>query len=256
MIFRALLIFLLVSLVVPSAAQPGAGWRVWRSADSPRTLEGQVVGLAGEDVTLRLRDGRRITFPLERLVPDDRAEARRQAGGSLPQPAVAPADAAALRAFAGLALGNSYEATAAALMGLPGVKAGLAGTLQGRTGLNGIYSIDLAGARWAYFLGWDAAERLAEASLHGPEDPPGDYETKTHALWEKARALMVASHGEPMHSPGFAELERIAEGRSEFSDVWQIGEEYLYLGTGRLDGRLCCVLRRTAQAPPRASPPP
>ena len=56
-----------VTFFVASSPEAPAQVRVWTDAETGRTLEGELVSSSGEAVTVRLRNGRTVEIPLERL---------------------------------------------------------------------------------------------------------------------------------------------------------------------------------------------
>ena len=52
------------------------------------------------------------------------------------------------------------------------------------------------------------------------------------------------------------EADTLTEGKSFFNEAWQANGRYIYLGAGKLDGKISCVLRCTNQPPPVTKPAP
>lgn len=239
---------LFVALATTALAAPPKQFPGWRSADGSRTITGAFTSLNGEVLTLTTREGKSLTFTLDKLDAASQQRARAMAKAAIPPPE-------RLTAFDGFTLGASIDETGKAVKKVPGVKGSLPPELLGRTGLNGVFSITVAGIPLAYYFGWSANDTLTDISLHGPgqaADAAGD----AAAQAAKLRKLLTDQFGEPMLSVAFPEADTLTEGKSFFNEAWQANGRYIYLGAGKLDGKISCVLRCTNQPPPVTKPAP
>lgn len=237
---------LVVLATIPLAAAPKE-FPAWRSADGTRTLTGAFASLKGNVLTLTTREGKPLTFTLDKL-----DEAGQQRARALAKAAAIP-PVEHLAAFDGFTLDGSIDATGKAVGKIPGVKGSLPPELLGRTGLNGIFSVTIAGIPWAYYFGWSANDTLTDISLHGPaQAPDAGAAVADHAA--RLRKLLTAQFGDPLMTVPFPAMDSLGEGKSFLCEAWQNDDRYIYLGAGKIDGKISCVLRCTKQAPPIQKP--
>jgi hypothetical protein len=62
-----------VGLLLTATAVAGAEMRTWTFEESGKTVQGEVVGFAGDAVTLKRADGKTFSVPIAYLDPSDRA---------------------------------------------------------------------------------------------------------------------------------------------------------------------------------------
>lgn len=243
-----LLLLSLLSASSPLSAAPSV-LRVWKSADGSKSIQAAFVSLDGQTVTMRLPGGQKTSFALDKLSPSDQNEIRALAaksgsGGGAP----VASDGGKFTAFDAFTLGSTIDQTTAAVKTVQGAKSGIAEQLMGRTGLNGIYSIEAGGLSWNYFFGFSALETLTDVSLHGPEvDQASAAKVEEHAA--RIRPLLTAVAGEPLTASPFVKADKLGEGKIEFAEVYEHGSKFYLLGIGKLDGKVCCVVRCTGEVP-------
>ncbi len=114
--------------------------------------------------------------------------------------------------------------------------------------MNGIYSIDAGGLPWSFYFGFSALETLTDVSLHGPE-VAAESAAQVEAHAAKLRPLLTALAGEPLTTAPLVKADALAEGKIEFAEVYEHGSKFYFLGIGKLDGKVCCVVRCTGEPP-------
>jgi len=123
------------------------------------------------------------------------------------------------------------------------LEGGMIEAFMARTGINGIFSIDIDGVRFDLFFHFDEADRLREIALQSSAYERGEYDKSLKGAWERLRGSFVLKFGQPTLSTGFPKASQISEGVSMSSDIWEQEKRPLYLGTGMVEGKVSCVLR-------------
>ena len=240
------LAFLVSILASMTLAPAGEGvQRQWTSQDGAKKLEARFVKLRGEMVTLQpLKDPKPTTFPLKLLSTPDQELARRF-GEFFPEGA--PAEEIPVLSL--FHPGASMDEVEKIVKGCKELTGGLPKELLGRTGLNGVYTIKVAGEPFQLFFGWDESNNLLDVSLHsGPVNEEG-YETQARKVWAKYRQILLARHGVPNPDLGYPSVDSFHDGQVMFSDWWQEEGGNYGLGMGRAEGKVAIIIRLTKQPP-------
>jgi len=243
--FRSLppLILFLVSLSGLATAGEGVQ-RIWTSEDGTRKLDARFVRLRGEMLTLLPKDKPPTVFPLKLLAFPDQEIAR--TFGSFFPDGVPDERITVLSLFRP---GSTMAEVQEAVRGCKELTGGLPKELLGRTGLNGVYSVQVAGDTFQLFFGFDEADRLSDVSLHGAPLDAAEFDKAVRKSWAKARQILLAQFGAPSLALGYPDSSSFAADQVMFSDWWLDAKGNHALGIGRTDDKLMVVIRLTNQQP-------
>ncbi len=227
---------------------PCAGeMRVWTSAEGGKTLEGEFVKLDGGTISLKRKDGTDLVFALDKLSLADRVHARelaeRMAAGAATAAAAKDAVKADLTVFSQFKFGETRKEVQELLKKNSALEGGMVEAFMARTGINGIFYIDLDGIRFDLYFDFNDSDRLREISLQSASYDPGDYNGALKSAWGRLRSGFIIRYGEPTLATGYPAASQISEGVSMSSDIWELSDRHMYLGTGMTEGRVTCVLR-------------
>ena len=241
--FLPLLVLLLVSLSGLATAGEGVQ-RTWTSEDNTRKLEARFVRLRGEMLTLLPKDKPAMVFPLKLLATPDQEIAR--TFGTLFPDGVPDERITVLSMFRP---GSTMAEVQEAVRGCKELTGGLPKELLGRTGLNGVYSVQVAGQSFHLFFGFDETDRLTDVSLHGAPLDAAEFDQAARKSWAKARQILLAQFGAPGLTLGYPDSNSFAADQVMFSDWWLDGKGNHALGIGKTDHKLMVVIRLTNQQP-------
>lgn len=242
-LFLPPLILLLVSL--PGLATAGEGvQRTWTSKDNTRKLDARFVRLRGEMLTLQPQGKPAMVFPLKLLATPDQEIAR--TFGALFPDGVPDERITVLSLFR---LGSTMAEVQEAVGSCKELTGGLPKELLGRTGLNGVYSVQVAGQSFHLFFGFDETDRLTDVSLHGAPLDAAEFDQAARKSWAKARQILLAQFGAPGLTLGYPDSNSFAADQVMFSDWWLDGKGNHALGIGKTDDKLTLVIRLTNQQP-------
>jgi hypothetical protein len=221
--------------------------RVWTSAEGGKTLEGEFVKLDGGTISLKRRDGTDLVFALDKLSLADRVHARELAEKMAASAATAAAAKDAVKAditvFSQFKFGETRKEVQEMLKKNSGLEGGMVEAFMARTGINGIFYIDLDGVRFDLYFDFNDSDRLREISLQSSSYEPGDYNSALKSAWGRLRSGFILRYGEPTLATGYPAASQISEGVSMSSDIWELSDRHMYLGTGMVEGQVSCVLR-------------
>ncbi len=236
-------------LVVANAVPLVAGTpRVWKSADGTRTLEGEFIGLDGDQITLKLKDGKTSTFSLEKLSEDDRKFAvaeHRKPKTELRELLGAPG-----QAFDNIRFGISRDLYDAALAKSAHTQSVGGAEIEffGQTVVLGDF-LALIDGRSYQFRPLFEEGILTDLRLEGtPVDASPDSTIRSRV--GEIKSLVALAFGDPAESFEFPDVENLSQGAFGISDTWNLpGGRKLYLAVSRVekDKRLACTLRVTAK---------
>jgi hypothetical protein len=231
----------LLALTLPLAAE----MRPWKSADGQQTVQGEFVKRDASTVTLRLTDGKQLSFEIAKLHADEKTwlNLHHPASGQ-PLP-----DESAV--FDTLKFGDSHDAVLAKLKASKMVKMTIDENLIGRVGLNGIFRIryKIGGLDAMLYFDWTDDEKLKEIAIRTATYPAESYDQKLAPSWKEFIDLLNTLHGKPVQAAPPINLASVPEGTMLASHVWRIesGGSAL-LGIGREGKDYQVVVRFTMEA--------
>jgi len=220
-----------------------ASARLWKNPEGTRAIEGEFASIDGKDIVLKTPTGKELRFALSFLSKADQELAQKLASDAAAKKALESTEG--INIFTKFEFGENQKAIEAKVKTIKELKGGVAEALRGRVGLSGAYFVELDGMRYDLHFNFDQNDRLTELSLQSDPFDPGDYDTSLKAAWNRLRSSFVSRYGEPPENRqnGFPKRSVITEGAAMSSDLWQVGDRHLYLGTGMIEGKVSCVLR-------------
>lgn len=220
--------------------------RKWTSADGTNHFVAEFVSRTKNDVTLIREGGKELTFDLGKLHEDDlRWLNLNYPIGDAGEPEVMP-DAHAI--FDTLEFGDSRETVSEKLKASKVVESGVAGTFQGRTGLNGIYrtKIKIGGLFCFLFFDWSETSLLREVTLRTEDKPTEEYLNVLKPCWEECIPLISSLHGNPIQKIEFPKSDSLKDGQMLASHLWKLEHGgSIMLGTARFGESYNVVVRFT-----------
>ncbi len=224
-------IFLFLTLIT---MLPAGEIRMWTSSDGAKTFSAEYLSRTQTEVTLLRRDGKKLTIAINILHPEDLRwlnlnypVSKEGKGEEMP-------DANAV--FDTLKFGDNRQTVSAKLSASRIVETGVAGTFQGRTGLNGIYRTKhkIGGLLCFLFFDWNDSGNLIEVTLQTESQMAGDYLQVLKPCWEECIPLITSIHGNPSQKTGMPSADRLEEGQMLASHLWKLDQGgTVMLGTAR-----------------------
>ena len=218
--------------------------RSWKSADGGRTITGEFVSRDASNVTIRLADGKPVTFEIAKLHGDE------QSWLNLHHPASGqsvPDDAAV---FDTLKFGDKHDVVLAKLKASKMLQMTIADTLIGRVGLNGIFRIrqKIGGQDAMLYFDWTEDERLKEIHVRTATFPAASYNEKLAPSWKEFIGLLTTLQGKPLQAVPTINLASVPDGSMVASHLWALeaGGSAL-LGVGREGDNYQVVVRFTQE---------
>ncbi|WP_353566984.1 hypothetical protein [Haloferula sargassicola] len=215
--------------------------RIWKSADSDATFEGELITQNDTEVTIRRTDGKEFTVAKTRLHPDDRAWIAAQAEPDLPPPGAT---------FDTLRFGDDRDQVRAKLLKSRLVEPTVDATFLARIGLNGAFRTreKVGGLSCLLFFDWDGKGKLSEIILQTEDCGAGTYAGKLHETWQEMIALLTELHGEPLQGADYPKMADLGDGAFLGSHLWRLksGGSAL-LGTSRDGEAYHAGIRFTAE---------
>jgi len=231
---------LLTGLIILSTPALTADPRDWKSSDGGRSIQGEYIKHDEKTITLKLADGRQLTFDLSKLHAEDLAWLQRK------HPAANPSPPPPNALFDQLKFGDTRAEVLEKLKQSKAVEMTLDEKFIGRVGLNGVFRTKqkIGGKSASLFFGWTAEGTLSEISLQTDVHPADQYETALKPCWAAMSNLLATLHGTPKIHAELPALDGIAEDSLLASHVWDLKPEgSLMLGTAHQDGGFLIVAR-------------
>lgn len=208
--------------------------RKWTSSDGAKNFEAELVSRTHAEVTLLRRDGKKLTFPLDILHEDD----RRWLNVNYPvkKDSIGEEMPGGNAVFDTLKFGDNRETVSSKLGASRIVESGVAGTFQGRTGLNGIYRTKhkIGGLLCFLFFDWDDSGHLMEVTLQTENKTIDEYSDILKPCWEECVPLINKIHGNPSHHTVMPSASSLKDGQMLASHLWKLDDGgTVMLGTAK-----------------------
>jgi len=216
--------------------------RDWKSEDGGRSIKGEYITHDAKTITLKLANGRTLTFDLVKLHADEIVWLEKN------HPPEAPAAPPPGPLFDQLYFGDTRAVVLEKLKKSKAVEMTLDEQFIGRVGLNGIFRTKqkIGGQSASLYFDWSTEGTLTEISLQTENHPASQYETTLKPCWAAMRDLLANLHGEPRVKSELPALDRIAKDALIASHVWDLKPEgSLLLGTASENGGYLIVARFT-----------
>ena len=237
--FRTLpLAFLLLSTALLPAEV-----REWRSADGARSFKGEYVSRDGDEITIKRTVGGDITFPIEKLHPNDQKwiEKNFPLESKTPEPN---------GVFGNLKFGDTHEATYQKLEESSLVESLPEVTLFGSMGLTDHLRTkqQLGGQDCFITFGWADDGTLNEVNLKTAPLAPSVYQTRLKAAWEECTQLISVLHGKPIQAADYPKSTDIPPELAAGTHLWKLEEGgSAMVGITRKDDGFSILIRFTQE---------
>lgn len=243
---------LLIFLTTLWMLSPALSARIWRNATGDKEFEATYVSNDGKLVTLR-RNGRILTFSLEKLHPDDREwvktnhPARKDGPDDDEKAPVRPMAQGA--AFDTLAFGDSRKEVIAKLQESQMVESSVPEEMLARVGLNGVFRTKqtIGGLHCHLYFDWNDAGTLKEVTLRTKPRGASVYDTALRGNWSELIKLLSILHGPPVQDAPYPEINDLQDGLVLGSHLWHTEEKHsVLLGTSQEGADFSVVVRITS----------
>lgn len=224
-------------------------FRSWSNPDRTKTFEAEFVSRKDQQITLRLKDSKEITFSIDKLHQEDLVWLEEN-HSLTPKPEVVDENIDPLTIFTELELGDTRKIVAEKLARSKTFKASLGSTYFARTGLNGIYhSRDKIADLTCYlFFDWNDENELIEITLQTEDQSLESYQRAIKPCWEKLCQSIGKLYGQPRQALKIPVPSELEKDQMLASHLWSIENKgSLLLGTSRMDESYQAVVRLTKE---------
>jgi hypothetical protein len=243
------LLFLSLLFILPWQPLPG---RTWRNATGESQFEATYLSNDGKLVTLR-RNGRILTFAIDKLHPDDREwlrtnhpPANRQGSGKDDPP---PSPMVEGAAFDTLSFGDTRPEVIAKLQDSTVVESSVPEAMLARVGLNGSYRTKKAiGQLHCHlYFDWNDDGKLKEVTLRTKPRSGASYTGMLRQTWDELIKLLTILHGPSVQHASYPDSSDLQDGLILNSHLWHTEEKHsVLLGTGQEGSGYSVVVRITS----------
>jgi hypothetical protein len=235
-----LLAFLLFSQIANGEA------RKWQNPEGTKVIQGEFLSRTSDSVTMKIKGGREMTFPLTKLHAEDIAWLKKN------HPTEEEAAAAVVPdkndAFDTLKFGDDRATVTKKLKESKLLNADLDGTFFGRAGLNGVYRTKekIGSLHCFLFFDWDEDDKLKEVTLQSIDQKIEDYDGIIKPCWTQMIDQLTELYGKAASSSKIPTPDKIPEGQMQPSHIWkkEIGGSVL-LGVSQVGKAYQAVVRFT-----------
>ncbi|MGJ8697297.1 MAG: hypothetical protein ACSHYF_13350 [Verrucomicrobiaceae bacterium] len=222
--------------------------RPWRNQTGTQSFEADHISNDGKVVTLR-KNGRIVTFAIEKLHPDDQAWILENHPAAKPSATDAPAPPKGA-AFANLEFGDSRPEVLEKLKNSPAVDGEAAESMLTRTGLNGIYRTKqtIGGLHCHLYFDWTSSGLLREVTLRSKTLEGSSYGSSLKSNWRELSSLLTKLHGKAVQDGDYPSTDDLQDGLILCSHLWHTDEGHsVLLGTGQEGQKYSVVVRITSE---------
>lgn len=237
MLPRFLTIALLSSTTI-AMAEPHA----WKNKEGTRAVRGDVISRDATSITIRrTSDFKTIKLPLDMIHPDDVAwlNANHPIGGAKPKLNAGPESRNDLKTISeALAYGDSYDTCMQKIKACKLVKANIAETLIGRTGMDGVFRTvnNFAGGKYELYFDWDESRKLKGFTFRSDALKAEELKDVIIPRWQQAVALATSLYGQPITSTPNLNLGAVQNERAHTTHAWKHPlRGVVAVSVGRLD---------------------
>lgn len=231
-------LFFILFFCVPSLC---AAPRLWKDADSDRTVRGEFVSRDDGGITIRLGDRRTVNIPYERLHAFDIAWLDQH--HPLPKPLpVALLDT--------ISFGDTRGEVLAKLRASELVELTVNEVYLARVGLNGVFRThkEIGGLFHSLSFDWTEDGSLSEITLESVA--PDDEADPKHirSCWQKLVKLLTEQHGNPIQAAAYPDPAHLKPGIFLANHLWRLADGgTLLLGSSRSDSGFSTTVRYTTE---------
>jgi|AntRauTorckE6833_2_1112554.scaffolds.fasta_scaffold07578_3 hypothetical protein len=227
------LIFVIFSISALAGAEET---RKWSNADGTKHFKASFVSRSKNHITLRLEDGKELTFDIAKLHSDDQLWLNRDPSPKQPEKQaepVIPENAV----FDSLCFGDDRKTVTKKLQASKIVKSNLSGEFFGRTGLNGVFETreKVAGLNCSLYFDWDTDDKLIEITLRSDSTTATEYDTLLKPCWVDFANIVTQLHGQPQMRMEIPKHSELTDKEITITHFWEMEHGgNILLGTSRM----------------------